>query len=185
MLERCRLFLIIALGETVLTTGVAVAGAPLSLQTVVLGTIALIGIIALWTLSFGRGATLVQHYVEETSDPILAVRLVGNMLTVMVAGLIAIAVANEEVILHPTESGSVVLRTLLIGGPILFLLAGAWYLWVVLRVVPRYRLPGCAALILLGLATVAVPPPVVLGLVVAVLASLAILEQRAGSIAEQ
>jgi low temperature requirement protein LtrA len=36
MLERCRLFLIIALGETVLTTGTAVA-APMTPMTVVMG----------------------------------------------------------------------------------------------------------------------------------------------------
>src|SRR4029453_6075220 len=37
MLERCRLFLIIALGETVLTTGRAITLAPLTLRTVASG----------------------------------------------------------------------------------------------------------------------------------------------------
>ena len=43
MLERCRLFLIIALGETVLTTGTAIAAAPMTLMTLVTGTVALAG----------------------------------------------------------------------------------------------------------------------------------------------
>ncbi len=41
MLERCRLFLIIALGETVLTTGAAIATAPMTLMTGLTGTVAL------------------------------------------------------------------------------------------------------------------------------------------------
>jgi hypothetical protein len=39
--------------------------------------------------------------LEETSDPIRAGRYAVNALMVMVAGLIAVAVANEEVIAHP------------------------------------------------------------------------------------
>jgi low temperature requirement protein LtrA len=39
MLERCRLFLIIALGETVLTTGTAIAGASLTMMTLITGTV--------------------------------------------------------------------------------------------------------------------------------------------------
>lgn len=48
MLERCRLFLIIALVETVLTTGVAIAATPVAPLTVLTGTAALIGTMALW-----------------------------------------------------------------------------------------------------------------------------------------
>jgi low temperature requirement protein LtrA len=178
MLERCRLFLIIALGETVLTTGTAVAAVPMTPLTVVSGTVALTGIVALWALSFGRAARVTLRYVEETSNPIYAVRHAGNVLTVMVAGLIALAVANEEIILHPHEPIPLVLRVLLFGGPLLFLLAEGWYIWVVLRIQPRLRLIGSAGLVLLGLATVAAPPVVALSLVAASLAILAILDQR-------
>ena len=58
MLERCRLFLIIALGETVLTTGVAIAATPMSPMTVVTGTAALVGTAALWALGFERAGRL-------------------------------------------------------------------------------------------------------------------------------
>src|SRR5918997_3719921 len=50
MLERCRLFLIIALGETVLTTGTAVAAASVTPTTLVTGTAALAGTVAMWGL---------------------------------------------------------------------------------------------------------------------------------------
>ena len=72
MLERCRLFLIIALGETVLTTGTAIAAATMAPTTVVTGTAALAGTVALWALGFGSAHSLTARHVEETRDPVHA-----------------------------------------------------------------------------------------------------------------
>ena len=96
----------------------------------------------------------------------------------MVAGLIGVAVANELVIAHPQEHTSVALSLLLCGGPILYLVAQGWYLWAVPQVSPRLRLIGGAALALVGLATLNVPPYVALILVGVSLAILAILDRR-------
>jgi low temperature requirement protein LtrA len=177
MLQRCRLFLIIALGETVLTTGAAIAAAPTTLMTVVTGTAALAGTVALWALAFGRaGSLIVRHVVEETSDPVRATRQAGNALLVMVAGLIALAVANEMAIVHPHGHASAALSLLLFGGPVLFLLALGWYLWVVPRVWPRLRvIIGSAALVPVGFAASIAPPNLALILAGATLVTLAIL----------
>ena len=134
MLERCRLFLLIALGETVFTTGAAIAAAPTTLMTLITGTFALMGTVALWALSFGRSHRLIIQHLEKTSDPIRASRHAVNALTIMVAGLIAVAVANEEVIAHPQGQTSFSLSLLLAGGPILFLAAQGWYLLAVPKV---------------------------------------------------
>jgi len=135
MLERCRLFLIIALGETVLTTGTAIAGASITTMTLITGTFALTGTVGLWALSFGRAHRLILQHVEKTSDPIRASRRAVNALMVMVAGLIAVAVANKEVIANPFGHTPFALSLLLAGGPILFLAAQGWYL----RTVPKVR----------------------------------------------
>lgn len=177
MLERCRLFLLIALGETILTTGTAIAGASMSLTTVVMGASALVGTVALWALGFGRAGRLTLQYVEETPDPVLVSRHAGDILTVMVAGLIAVAVANEEVIAHPREPASTVLSVLLYGGPMLFLLAQGWYFWAVLQVRPHLRVIGSAGLLLGGLATFTLPRAVGLLLVAASLSLMAILDR--------
>jgi low temperature requirement protein LtrA len=175
MLERCRLFLLIALGETVLTTGMAIAEASMTVMTVATGTFALAGTVALWTLSFGRSHRLIMRHLEETRDPIRASRHAVNALMVMVAGLIAVAVASEEVIAHPNGHGSLALSLLLAGGPILFLAAQGWYLWLVPNVRSRLHVTGGIALLLVGLATLAVPPYVALLLVGASVSTLAIL----------
>jgi low temperature requirement protein LtrA len=175
MLERCRLFLLIALGETVFTTGTAIAAASMTPITLITGTFALAVTVALWALSFGRSHRLILRHVEETSDPIRASRHAVSALTVMVAGLIAVAVANQEVIGHPQGQTSFALSLLLGGGPILFLAAQGWYLWAVPNIRSQLHLVGGIALLLVGFATLAVPPYIALLLVGASVSTLAIL----------
>jgi low temperature requirement protein LtrA len=177
MLERCRMFLLIALGETVVTTGMAIAEATITVMTLATGTFALAGTVALWALSFGRSHRLIIRHLVKTSDPIRASRHAADALTVMVAGLIAVAVVNEEVIAHPQGQTSFALSLLLGGGPILFLVAQGWYLWAVPNVRSRLHVIGGVALLLVGLATLAVPPYIALLLVGTSLAILAILSR--------
>jgi len=177
-LERCRLFLIIALGETVFTTGSAIVASPTTLITMITGTFALVATIALWALNFEHSARLNIHYKEEASDPIRVARYAGNALIVMVAGLIGIAVANEMVITHPYGASSVTLNLLLFGCPILYLIAQGWYLRTVPRNSPRLRLIGSIALLVAGIATSTSPAYLALILVGASLTMLAVLDQR-------
>jgi low temperature requirement protein LtrA len=175
MLERYRLFLLVALGETVLTTGTAIAEAPMTLMTLATGTAAWAGTVALWALSYGRSHRLILRHLEKTSDPIHTSRHAANAVMVMVAGLIAVAVANEEVIARPHGQTSFALSLLLSGGPILFLGAQGWYLWAVPKVRSQLHLVGTVALLLVGLVTLAAPPYVALLLVGASISTVAIL----------
>jgi len=95
----------------------------------------------------------------------------------MVAGLIALAVANEMVITGPREGRSVELSMLLSGGPILFLAAQGWYLWAVPKVFSRLHLIGGVALLFVGVATLAVPHYAAMILVGASLTAIAIADQ--------
>jgi low temperature requirement protein LtrA len=178
MLERCRLFLLIALGETVFTTGTAIAAAPTTLMTLITGTVALAATVALWALNFGHSTRLTLYYREETSDPIRIGRYAVNALIVMVAGLIAVAVANEMVIAHPHGDSSATLSLLLYGGPLIYLVAQGWYLRAVPRNSPRLRLIGSAALVLVGFAALSAPRYLALILAGASLTTLAIVDQH-------
>jgi len=173
MLERCRLFLIIALGETVLTTGATIAASSLTGMTVATGSFALVGTVALWGLAFGRSHRLTIRHLKGTEDPILVSRHAVSALMILVAGLIVLAVANEEVIAHPHGPTSIELSLLLAGGPILFLVAQGWYLWSALKVRPQLHVIGGVALLFVGLITMATPPYIALFLVSACLAAMA------------
>jgi low temperature requirement protein LtrA len=97
---------------------------------------------------------------------------------VMVAGLIAVAVANEMVIVHPQEHFSFALSLLLGGGPILFLAAQGWYLWTILNIRSHLHWIGGVAMLLVYLATLVLAAYAALILVGASLTTLAILDQR-------
>jgi low temperature requirement protein LtrA len=177
MLERCRQFLMIALGQTVVNTGTAIALAPMNPMTLVTGTSALVGTVALWALCFGGAHRSIVGYLAKTKDPIRATRFAVNANTVIIAGLIAVAVANRLVILRPSEDISASLSLLLAGGPILFLAAQGWYLWLVPKVQPRLQWIGGLTLLLVGAATSAGQSYIALMLVTATLVILTLLDK--------
>jgi low temperature requirement protein LtrA len=178
MLERCRQFLIIALGQTVINTGAAISLASMTFMTLVTGVSALVGTVALWALSFGQAHRSIIHFLARTKDPIRATRYAVNANTVITAGLISIAVANKEVILNPWETTAPTLSLLLAGGPILFLLAQGWYLWLVPRVQPRLNGIGVIALLAIGSIALALPAYAALILVAGCLAILPMFEKK-------
>lgn len=178
MLERCLLFLIIALGETVVATGIAMVEAPFGLMTVATGTVAMIVAIALWALSFGRSYKLTLQHLEQTSNPILTSRRSVDTLTIMVAGLVAVAVASEAVTTHPQGRTPVSLSLLLAGGPILFLAGQGWYLRAVPHVWSKLHFIGVGVLVLVGIGTLFVPAYAALIIVAISLTTLAVVDQK-------
>jgi low temperature requirement protein LtrA len=175
MLERCRLFLIVALGETILSTGTAIANAPRSAMTVLTGTSALVVVVALWALYFVGSDQLVNRHLATTTDPLLAARLATNGEVVVVAGLIAVAVGSELAITHPHGTTTINLSLLLFGGPFLYLLVQIWYLRVATRALSPRRLGGLAALVAGAGLSLLLPPFAAIALVAATLVALVII----------
>ena len=127
----------------------------------------------MWILYFGGSDRLVSEHVASTADPIRSARLAMNGEVVVVAGLIALAVGQEIVIVHPRGHASVALSLLLFGGPLMYLLAQAWYLRVVRGPLPRVQLAGAGALILAGAVSPLMLPYAALALMTSLLAALA------------
>lgn len=135
----------------------------------------MVGSVGLWALNFGRSHQGIIRDLEATRDPIRAARHAVNALAALVAGLIAVAVANEGVITHPQGRTSLALSLLLGGGPILFLAAQGRYLWAVPKVRSRLHVLGGVALLLVGPAAPAIPPYGAFFLVGARVSTLAVL----------
>jgi low temperature requirement protein LtrA len=153
LVERFRLFFIIMLGETVLTTGTAFAGEPFSLARLLALAIGFAGTVALWWCYFERAEPLAAR-AAETAEDAGAVALWGTWtLTLIVLGLIAIAVADELAIAHPGDDATVGFTVLAFGGPALFLLAQLLFQHLTLGHVPRSRVVGLAALAILAAST--------------------------------
>ena len=153
LIERFRLFFIIALGETVLTTGTAFTDQPFTLERLIALAISFTGTVALWWCYFQR-AERVGVDVAEASDDAGAVGWLATWtLTLIVLALIGIAVGDELAIAHPSDDATLGFTILAFGGPALFLLAQVFFLGWALGHVPRSRPLGLAALAILAVAT--------------------------------
>jgi low temperature requirement protein LtrA len=122
MAERCALFVIIALGESVIVTGATFSGLAWSAENVTAFVSVLGGSIAMWWIYFHKGAEAGSEEISKSSEPGRLARLAYTYLHMpIVAGIIICAVADELVLKHP--GGHSDLKTVLssIGGPLLFL----------------------------------------------------------------
>ncbi len=153
LIERFRLFFLIALGETVLTMGAAFTDEPFEAERLLALAIGFTGTVALWWCYFQR-AEGIGVEVAETSDDAGAVGWWGTVtLTLMVLALIGIAVGDELAIAHPGDDPTLGFTILTFGGPALFLLAQVVFLRETVGYIPRSRPLGLVALAILAFAT--------------------------------
>jgi low temperature requirement protein LtrA len=131
--ERCALFVIIALGESVLVTGATFAGQAWTTPTVAAFVVAFLGSVAMWWIYFDTGAERASHRIEHSDDPGRQARLAYTYLHLLIiAGVIVCAVADELVLAHPDhfEGDGRAATAAMIGGPMLYLLGVALFKWV-------------------------------------------------------
>ena len=173
MTERLRLFLIIALGEAILTTATALSESPTNPPTMLAGAAGFAVVAALWALYFGGSPRIVERRTTQTADPIWTARMGANGQYVVLAGLVATAVGCEIVIAHPLDGGSLAVGFLLGGGPLLYVATQSWFLHITTHRPLTRRWIGCAVLIAAIPAAVAFPVLLTLGVVAVTLIALA------------
>ena len=153
MAERCALFIIIALGESVLVTGATFADLSWTAETIAAFVASFVGSIAMWWIYFHKGAEAGSERIAGADDPGRIARLAYTYFHMpIVAGIIVSAVADELVLAHP--SGHTEFKTLLsaIGGPLLFLAGTLVFKWIIRGLWQLSHLVGIAALLLLAVA---------------------------------
>jgi low temperature requirement protein LtrA len=130
MAERCSLFIIIALGESLLVTGATFAELTWDLSILVAFFSAVFGSILMWWIYFDTGAERAAHRILHASDPGRQARSAYTYVhIVIVAGIIVCAVADELVLMHP-EHGSTGGVLAILGGPACYLVGAAWFKWI-------------------------------------------------------
>jgi len=121
--ERCQLFIIIALGESIVVTGATAADAGLTATVVLCLVVAFLETAALWWLYFGTAAERSGAAMSASDDPGRLARDAYTYLQVpIVAGIIATAVGASLLIAEPDEPQHGVGLAMMLGGPALFLL---------------------------------------------------------------
>jgi low temperature requirement protein LtrA len=128
--ERCALFVIIALGESLLVTGATFAELDWDATNITAFLAAVFGTIAIWWIYFDTGAERARHRITHSSDPGRQGRTgYTYMHTLIVAGIIVCAAADELVLMHPEHASDAGL-TAILGGPALYLGGSALFKWV-------------------------------------------------------
>ena len=127
--ERCGLFVIIALGESILVTGATFAGTAWNATTSAAFLASFLGSIAMWWVYFDTAAERASHRISHSSDPGRIARLAYTYLHLLIiAGIIVCAVADEIVLMHPGHAEAMGVAVILTG-PALYLLGNALFKW--------------------------------------------------------
>jgi low temperature requirement protein LtrA len=148
--ERCQLFVIIALGESILVTGTTFGEIETSVATVAAFVVAFLGSVALWWIYFARAAEAAREVFASSEDPGRIARSAYTYFHLpMIAGIIAVAAADEFTVAHPTDRGTAASVALTVGGNALFLVGHAFFKWAVFGMLAWSRVVAVAALIVL------------------------------------
>jgi len=120
--ERCGLFIIIALGESILVTGAAFGQTEWTGGPIAAFGSAFVGTVAMWWLYFDIGAERAARQLAQDKDPGRMARLAYTYFHIpIVAGIIVTAASDEMAVAHPSGQAGAAEIAALLGGPALYL----------------------------------------------------------------
>jgi low temperature requirement protein LtrA len=159
MAERCGLFVIIALGESVLITGANFASLTWTPATVAAFVVSFAGSVAMWAVYFNIGAGRSSRLIAGSDDP---GRIARNGYTyihiLIVAGIIVAAVGDELVLHHPLGHTEWKSALVIIGGPALYLIGNLCFKRLSAPYFPLSHLVGLGLLALTAFAVPSLSP---------------------------
>lgn len=147
--ERCQLFVIVALGETLLATGVSLSSTEewsMPLLSALVATF--VGTLAMWWLYFGTSSKDATETITHSTDSGRIGAYFHYVHAILVAGIIATAVGNDLVMKHPDDRLKTAYVLILVAGPALYLTGSVIYKKVVYGVIPLSHVFGVLALLL-------------------------------------
>lgn len=122
MAERCGLFIIISLGEGILVSGATFAKLEPTTFSIFAFLSAFVASVAMWWIYFDVGARRGIEMIEQDQLPGLLGRQAYTYAHIpIVAGIIVLAVADEQLLAHPTERAEQFFIFSLVGGAFLFI----------------------------------------------------------------
>jgi low temperature requirement protein LtrA len=157
--ERCALFTIIALGESILVMGATTAGLAWTPGVIAAFLASFAGSLAMWWIYFSDTAEAASEAISHAKDPGRVARAAYTYIHLLpIAGIIVTAVADEWTIHHPTGHTDPKTAAALIGGPFLFLLGGLLFKRAVFRAWAPAQIMALLALAALAPVSLMVSP---------------------------
>jgi low temperature requirement protein LtrA len=156
--ERQRQFFIIALGELILITGLAVTSSGLGAGHVAAAVVAFITAVLLWRIYIYRAGQVMGPAVIKASDPLRFSVTALYSHTVMVAGLVATSVGYQLVIAHPAGHIQPAWSAVIFAGPALFLAGRVMLEYVVFGRMSKECMTAIVVLAAVSPAMILAPP---------------------------
>ena len=148
--ERCQSFVLMAIGESIVVTGSNLADAGLADPRALAGfVVAFISSMAVWWLYFDTSSEAGMRVISRSSDPGRIGALFHYVHVGVVGGIIVMAAANNLLIAAPAGPMDARAQFLLLGGPVLYLMANGLYKTVVYDRFPLSHVVGLAGFALL------------------------------------
>lgn len=177
--ERCGLFIIIALGESILVTGATFAELEWTPISAAAFVVAFAGSIAMWWIYFNIGAERGSRHIAQSSDPGRVARLAYTYIhLLLVGGIIVAAVGDELVLAHPLGHAGIEVAVAVIGGAALYVLGNLLFKRAVTGGFATSHLIGLGLLGLCALLTPVTDPLILSAATALVLVIVAGLEAR-------
>jgi low temperature requirement protein LtrA len=168
--ERFGLFIILALGESIVLIGATTSESDLTPATIVAFIMAFLASAAIWWLYFTSVARLGEHYLAVSEDRTTLARDGYTFLhVVFAAGIIMTAVGDELVIAHPTEVLPPQEVTAVAAGPAIYLFALTLFGYRLTGTLSKRKLFGTLACVVVGFVGMFSPALVLAGLLIVVL----------------
>jgi low temperature requirement protein LtrA len=157
--ERCALFIIIALGESVVMTGASAAKLPVSAVSLTAFANAFLSSVAMWWIYFHIGAERGSRLIAHSDDPGRIARIAYTYLHILlVAGIILVAVGDELVIAHPLGHTDTRTAIAVAAGPACYLLGNLLFKRATAGWYPLSHLVGLGLVAILGFCSGLLPP---------------------------
>jgi len=172
--ERYRQFFIIALGELILVTGLALRGTGFAADRTAAFVVSIAITVLFWRIYIYRAGQLSAAAIAAAPDPARLALSTSYAHLVMVAGVVVTAVGDKLVIAYPFGRTKPAWVAVILGGPALFLAGRAGFEYAVFARVSRDRPIGVLVLAVLAPAMLFVPPLLAALAATAVLAGIAI-----------
>ncbi|MCA0423776.1 MAG: low temperature requirement protein A [Proteobacteria bacterium] len=147
--ERCALFIILSLGESILVTGATFEKLPWTFPISTAFAASLAGTAAMWAIYFSIGQERGVNAMRGSADPGRIARAYTYLHLPIVMGIIVTAVGDEFVLAHATGHADAKTLAASVGGPLLYVLGCGLFKRATAGWFPLSHMVGIAALVLM------------------------------------
>ncbi|MEU8301820.1 low temperature requirement protein A [Micromonospora sp. NPDC048909] len=172
--ERYWQLVIVALGETILTSGSSLLRGPIVAERTLALALSFLTTVLLWRIYFYRAGQILGEAIAASADPARLGRSAELSHLLMVAGIVATSAGSELILIDPTGHAKPAWVGAILGGPALYLAGRSVFEHVAFARVSRPRPIGILILAALAPVMVGLPPLWVAAAAAAVLLGVAV-----------